>query len=59
MPGIDYQTLNNPYIFHGWNRLSDTKKPIFISCMEQTIRHYATHTNLMHGTDYQTLSTPY
>jgi len=44
MPGIDYQTLNNPYLFHAWKRLSDKK---------------ATHTNLMPGTDYQTLNNPY
>ena len=55
MPGIDYQTLINPYLFHAgnrpsdikqpilishaWNRLLDTKQPLFISCLEQTIRH--------------------
>jgi len=58
MPGKDYQTK---------------KQHILISGLEQTIRHYATHTNLMPGTirhlsthtylmpriDYQTLSTPY
>jgi len=59
MPGIDYQTLNNPYLFHAWNRLLDTKQSILISCLEQTIRHSATHTNLMPGTDYQTLNNTY
>jgi len=38
MHGTDYQTLNNPYLFHAWNRISDTKPRILISCMEQTIR---------------------
>jgi len=38
MPIIDYQTLSNPYLFHAWNRLSDTKQPILISCLEKTIR---------------------
>jgi len=31
MPRKDYQTLNKPYSFHAWNRLSDTKQPILIS----------------------------
>jgi len=34
MPGIDYQTQINAYLFHAWNRLSDTKQPIFIACLE-------------------------
>jgi len=38
MPGIGYQTLNNPYLVHAWDRLSDTKQPKFIECLEQTIR---------------------
>jgi len=59
MPGIDYQTLSNTYLFHAWNRLSDTKHPVLISCLEQTIRHTATNTNLMPGIDYQTLSNQY
>jgi len=25
MPGIDYETVNNAYLVHAWNRLSDTK----------------------------------
>jgi len=49
MPGIDYQTLNNPYLSHAWIRLSDTMHSILISCLEETIRHYATPTNLMPG----------
>jgi len=36
--GTDYQTINNPYYSHAWNRLSDTKQPILISCLEQTMR---------------------
>jgi len=65
MPGIDYQTLNNPYLSHAWNRLSDThtnlmsgtnfqtlNKPYQVSCMEQTIKCYATPTNLMPRIDY-------
>jgi len=59
MIGTDYQTLNNPYLCHAWNRLSDTNQPILISCLEQTIRHKATHTNLLPGTDYQTLNNTY
>ena len=59
MPGIDYQTLNNPYVFHACNRLSDTMQPKLISCREQTIRHYATPTNLMPRIDYQTLNNTY
>jgi len=39
MHGTDYQTLNYPYLFLAWNRLSDTKHRILISCLEQTIRH--------------------
>jgi len=50
MPGIDYQTLINPNLFHAgnrpsdikqpilsnpaWNRLLDTKQPKLISCLE-------------------------
>ena len=59
MPGIDYQTLINPYLSHAWNRLSDTKQPKLISCLKQTIRHYATPTYFMPGIDYQTLINPY
>ena len=59
MPGTDYQTLNNPYLFHAWNRLSYTKQPIFISCLVQTIRHLTTHTYVMPGKDYQPLNNPY
>jgi len=59
MPGIDYQTLFNPYLSHDWNRLSDTKQPKLMSCMEHTIRHYATPTNLMPRIDYQTLNSTY
>jgi len=39
MPGIDYETLIEPYLSHAWNRLSDTMQQILISCLEQTIRH--------------------
>jgi len=39
MPGTEFQTLSNPYLSHAWNRLSYTKLPILISCLEQTIRH--------------------
>jgi len=59
MPGTDYQTLNNPYQSHAWNRLSDTKQPILVSCLEQTIRHYATPTYLMPRIDSKTLNNPY
>jgi len=59
MPGTDYQTLNNPYLSHTWNRRPDTKQHILISCLEQTIRHYATPTNIMPRTDYQPLNNPY
>jgi len=44
MPRIDYQTLNNPYLFHAWNRLSDTKQPIL---------------SFMPGLDHETLINPY
>ena len=44
MPVIDYDTLINAYLFHAWKRLSDKK---------------AAHTNIMPGTDYQTLWNPY
>jgi len=59
MPGTDYQTLSNPYKSYAWNRLSNTKHRILISCLEETIRHYATPSNLMHRIDFQTLSNPY
>jgi len=38
MPGIDYQTVNNAYLVHAWNRLSDPKQRILISYLEQTFR---------------------
>ena len=59
MPGIDYQTLNNPYLFHAWKRLTDTKHPLLILCLEQTIKHTATHNSLMPGIDYEMLINPY
>jgi len=34
MPGIDYETINNPYYSHAWNRLSGTKHRVLISCLE-------------------------
>jgi len=34
MHGIDYQTLNNPYLSHAWIRLSYAKQPILISYLE-------------------------
>ena len=48
-----------PYWSHVWNRLSDTKQPILVSCLKQTFRHYATSINLMPRLDYQTLNNPY
>jgi len=30
MPGLDNQTLNNPYLSHAGNRLLDTKQPMLI-----------------------------
>ena len=59
MHRIDYQALSNAYYSYAWDRLSDTKQPKLISCMEQTIRHYATPTNLMPRIDYQTLNSTY
>jgi len=34
MPGIDYETLINPYLSHASNGLSDSKQLILISCLE-------------------------
>jgi len=34
MPGLDNQTLNNPYLSHAVNRLLDTQQPILISCLD-------------------------
>jgi len=59
MPGTDYQTLSPPYKSHAWNRLSDTKQPMQVSCLEQTIIHFTTPTNLMPRIDYQTLNNQY
>jgi len=59
MHRIDYQALSNAYYSYAWDRLSDTKQPKLVSCLEQTIIHYTTHTNSMPGTDFQTLSNPY
>jgi len=59
MPGIDYQILNNAYLVHAWNRLSDPIQRILVSNLEQTVRHYATPINLMPRIDYQTLNNRY
>ena len=51
MHGIDYQTLNNPYLFRAWKILSDTKQSLLVLCLEQIIKHYATPANVMPGID--------
>jgi len=59
MPVLDYQTLSNPYLFQALKRLSDTKHPILILSLEQTIRQTATHNSLMPGIDYEMLINAY